>query len=132
MKKIYISSDVEGLNGITSFKQTLPEFKDDYAQMRPQLHLELNALINGLKNAGIKEIVINDAHNTMTNITLTELPPNIKLISGKPKKVSMMYGLDSSFDGVIFFGYHSKATSEGVLAHTFNINFKKSYEYINL
>ena len=103
MRKIYISADVEGLNGITSFKQTLPEFVDDYAQMRPQLHFELNALIQGLKNAGVEEIVINDAHNTMTNITLTELPEDITLISGKPKKVSMMYGLDESFDGVIFF-----------------------------
>ena len=124
MKKIYISADVEGLNGITSFKQTLPEYVDDYAQMRPQLHLELNALIKGLKQAKVEEIVINDAHNTMTNITLTELPNDIKLISGKPKKVSMMYGLDETFDGVIFFGYHAKATSKGVLAHTFNINFK--------
>ena len=124
MRKIYISADVEGLNGITSFKQTLPEFVDDYAQMRPQLHFELNGLIQGLKNAGVEEIVINDAHNTMTNITLTELPEDITLISGKPKKVSMMYGLDESFDGVIFFAYHSMATSSGVLAHTFNTNFK--------
>lgn len=124
MKKIYISADVEGLNGITSFKQTLPEFVDDYAQMRPQLHLELNALIQGLKNAGAEEIVVNDAHNTMTNITLSELPSDITLISGKPKKVSMMYGLDESFDGIVFFAYHSKATSDGVLAHTFNTKFK--------
>jgi len=124
MNKIYISADVEGLNGITSFKQTLPEYRDDYAQMRPQLHFELNALIKGLKKAGVTEIVINDAHNTMTNITLSELPRDVKLISGKPKKVSMMYGLDKSFDGIVFFAYHAKATSQGVLAHTFNINFK--------
>ncbi len=124
MKKIYISADVEGLNGVTSFKQTLPEYVDDYAQMRPQLHLELNALLDGLNKAGVDEIVVNDAHNTMTNITLSLLPMNVRLISGKPKKVSMMYGLDESFDGVILFAYHAKAASDGVLAHTFNINFK--------
>ena len=124
MQKVYVSADVEGLNGITSFKQVLPEFTADYAQMRPQLHLELNALIRGLKAAGVQEIVVNDAHNTMTNITLSELPSDIKLISGKPKKVSMMYGLNESYDGVILFAYHSKATSDGVLAHTFNMYFK--------
>lgn len=125
MKKIYISADVEGLNGITSFKQVLPEFPLDYAQMRPQVHLELNALINGLKKANIKTIVVNDAHNTMTNITLSELPEDVTLISGKPKKISMMYGLDETFDGAIFLGYHAKAGSDGVLAHTFNMHFTK-------
>jgi len=124
MKKIYISADTEGLNGITSFKQVLPEYTIDYAQMQPQLHLELNALIKGLKKAGINDITVNDAHNTMTNIILSLLPDDITLISGKPKKVSMMYGLDNSFDGVIFFAYHAKASSSGVLAHTFNMFFK--------
>ncbi len=127
MRKIYISADVEGLNGITSFRQVFPEFVSDYAQMQPQLHLELNSLINGLKKAGIEEIVVNDAHNTMTNICLSLLPSDVKLISGKPKKVSMMYGLDETFDGVIFFAYHSKAGSKGVLAHTFNMYFKNVY-----
>ncbi|MCR4881621.1 MAG: M55 family metallopeptidase [bacterium] len=124
MKKIYISADTEGLNGVTSFKQVLPEFSEEYASMRPELHNELNSLIKGLKKGGIKDIVVNDAHNTMTNIILNELPKDVTLISGKPKKVSMMYGLDKSFDGVIFFGYHAMATSEGVLAHTFNMYFK--------
>ncbi len=124
MKKIYISADVEGLNGVSSFTQVLPECKNDYAQMQPQLHLEMNALIKGLKKAGVEEIIVNDAHNTMTNLTISMLPADIKLISGKPKKVSMMYGLDSSFDGVILFAYHAKATSAGALAHTFNMYFK--------
>ena len=127
MNKIYISADVEGLNGITSFRQVLPEFAADYAQMRPQLHLELNALIKGIKEAGVKNILVNDAHNTMTNINLSELDYSVQLISGKPKKVSMMYGLDETFDGIIFFAYHAKAGSAGVLAHTFNMYFKNVY-----
>ena len=124
MKKIYISADTEGLNGVTSFRQVLPEYKTEYSEMQKELHAELNALIKGLKQAGIEEIVINDAHNTMTNINLSELPDDVSLISGKPKKVSMMFGLDDSFDGVILFGYHAMASSCGVLAHTFNMFFK--------
>ena len=127
MKKIYISADTEGLNGVTSFSQVLPDYKPDYPEMQKELHAELNALIKGLKSAGVQEIVVNDAHNTMTNINLSELPDDVVLISGKPKKVSMMYGLDDSFDGVILFGYHAMAGSEGVLAHTFNMFFKSNY-----
>ncbi len=124
MKKVYISTDTEGLNGVSSFRQVLPEYAAEYQTMRQELHEELNALIKGLKKGGIKEIVINDAHNTMTNIILSELPKDVTLISGKPKKVSMMHGLDKSFDGVILFAYHAMATSDGVLAHTFNMFFK--------
>ena len=127
MEKVYISADVEGLNGVTSFNQVLPEFYTEYSQMLPQLHLEINALIKGLKKAGVKEIVVNDAHNTMTNLSLAQLPVDVTLISGKPKKVSMMFGLTPDFDAVIFFAYHAKATSAGVLAHTFNMYFKSVY-----
>ena len=125
MKKIYISADLEGLNGVANFKQVLPEYKEYYLPTIIQLHKELNALIKGLKKAGVKDIVVNDAHNTMDNIKLNELDDDITLISGKPKEVSMMYGLDKSFDGVIFFAYHSMATSPSTLSHTFNMDFKK-------
>ncbi len=125
MNKIYISADLEGLNGVSNFKQVLPEYKEYYFPTIIQLHKELNALIRGLKEAGIKDIVVNDAHNTMDNIKLCELDDDITLISGKPKEVSMMYGLDKSFDGVIFFAYHSLATSPSTLSHTFNMDFKK-------
>ena len=125
MKKIYISADLEGLNGVANFKQVLPEYKEYYLPTVIQLHKELNALIKGLKKAGIKDIVVNDAHNTMDNIKLGELDDDITLISGKPKEVSMMYGLDNSFDGIIFFAYHSMATSPSTLSHTFNMDFKK-------
>ena len=58
---------------VTSFRQVLPEYKTEYSEMQKELHAELNALIKGLKQAGIEEIVINDAHNTMTNINLSEI-----------------------------------------------------------
>ncbi len=123
--KIYISADFEGLNGVTSYEQTLSQNKELYEPCRKQLHLELNAVISALVSIGITDITVNDAHMKMDNILLSELPGFVKLISGKPKPVSMMYGLDESFDGVFFIGYHVKAgASKGLIAHTFNLNFK--------
>ena len=90
MKKIYISADLEGLNGVANFKQVLPEYKEYYLPTIIQLHKELNALIKGLKKTGINDIVVNDAHNTMDNIKLGELDDDITLISGKPKEISMV------------------------------------------
>ena len=54
----------------------------------------------------------------MRNISLGELNPPAKLISGFPKLLHMMEGIDGSYDGSIFIGYHAMAGSAGVLAHT--------------
>ncbi|MDD3593757.1 MAG: M55 family metallopeptidase [Candidatus Gastranaerophilales bacterium] len=124
MRKIYISADVEGLNGVVNPSQIACDYSIPYNEMCLQLHKELNALIKGLKLAGVEDIVINDAHGAMNNIALSELPEDVTLITGKPKPVSMMYGLHESFDAVIFLGCHAKVCSNGVLAHTFNMAFK--------
>ncbi|MFA6989222.1 MAG: M55 family metallopeptidase [Candidatus Gastranaerophilaceae bacterium] len=126
MKKIYISADFEGINGVVNTSQITPLGGFAYEKSRQQLHRELNAVIQGLFSAGINQITINDAHNTMDNILLSEIPDNVRLISGKPKPISMMYGLDSTYDGVFFLGYHVKAGADnGILAHTFNLKFKE-------
>lgn len=124
--KVYISADLEGLNGVTNHEQTVASGGLQYENTRKQLHKELKAVISGLKKAEVTSITINDAHMSMDNILLSELPEDVELISGKPKPISMMYGLDESYDCVFLFGYHAKADSkEGVLAHTFTHSFKK-------
>jgi D-amino peptidase len=128
MKKIYISSDFEGINGVVNAKQITSIGGLAYEKAREQLHRELNAVFQGLFSAGVSQITVNDAHNTMDNIIFSEIPDNITLISGKPKPISMMYGLDNTYDGVFFIGYHVKAGSDnGVLAHTFNLKFKEVF-----
>ena len=43
------------------------------------------------------------------------------LITGKHKPMYMMEGLDSSFDGICFVGYHGSIGAEqAVLSHTYN------------
>ena len=41
------------------------------------------------------------------------------MLTGRHKPLSMMQGIDSGVDGVVFLGYHTGAGSEGVLAHTY-------------
>jgi len=124
MFKVYISADLEGINGVVYPNQIEPS-GEGYGFARKQQAKEVNCLVEALLQQGATHITLNDAHATMDNILLSDLNPKVELITGKPKPVSMLSGLDSSYDMLVFSGYHSMAGSEnGVLAHTFSMIYK--------
>ena len=60
-----------------------------------------------------------DDYGDHQNVLHTELDPRVTYIQGAIKPLGMVQGLDGSFDGVIFLGYHAKAGDpDGFLAHT--------------
>jgi D-amino peptidase len=80
---------------------------------------DVNAVIDGLFDGGAGEVVVNDSHASMRNIQADALNPKASLISGSPKPLSMMQGIDSSYDAVVFVGYHSRAgTAPAIMDHT--------------
>jgi len=83
---------------------------------------EVNAAIEGiLKACKPKTILVNDSHGTMRNIIPEELNPTAELLSGTPKPMEMMQGIDKSFDAAFFIGYHAmRGAYSGVLEHTFS------------
>ena len=118
--RIYISADMEGINGVVRPEQVQPGNRE-YEQAREWMVAEINAAIEGAVSAGAKEIVVNDAHNNMINIPLHKLDNHASLISGSAKPFSMMQGIDNSFDGVFFIGYHAKiGTPKAVMDHTYS------------
>jgi D-amino peptidase len=74
---------------------------------------EVNAAIRGAVSEGVKEIVVCDAHWKMTNIDPNNLHPQAYLIQGDPAPLSMMQGLDESFNAVFLTGYHAMAGTQG-------------------
>lgn len=120
--KIFISADIEGVNNILTWDET--ELKcPEYNYFRKQMTDEVINASVGAKNAGAKEILIKDAHDSARNLILKELPEFVKLHRGwQGNPCSMMAGLDETFDAVIFIGYHSPANSDGnPLSHTMNL-----------
>ncbi len=116
--KVFISVDMEGVSGVVTSDQT-GAGGADYNRFRRLMTEEANAAIDGARDAGATEIVVNDSHGSMRNLLIEELHAPAELISSNIKPMGMMQGLDSSFDAVIFVGYHAKAGSKvGVLAHT--------------
>lgn len=116
--KIFISVDMEGIGGIGTSKMVSSDGKD-YATGRRLMTNEVNAVVEAIFKAGPATVVVNDSHGDMQNLLHTELDPRVEYIQSNIKPLGMVQGLDKTFDGVIFIGYHAMAgTENGFLAHT--------------
>lgn len=115
--KIYISVDMEGIAHVVNAQTAAGQF--DYERGRRLMTAEVNAAIEGCLAAGAGEIVVSDSHGNAQNIIPEELNEKAYLIRSFPRPLLQMEGIDSSFDGVIFIGYHPKeGTPEANLSHT--------------
>jgi D-amino peptidase len=116
--KIYISADMEGVVGAVTAEQLGPA-GFEYQRFREFMTQEVNAAIEAAFEAGATEVVVSDSHGNGQNLLIEKLPKNILLVRAFPRPLMMMQGIDATFDGVIFLGYHSSTTNpQGVRAHT--------------
>lgn len=124
--KVFISADIEGCAGVTSWKETILG-EAEYLKAAEQMTLEVKTVCETLLENGADEIVVKDAHDSGKNILFDMLPRGVKIIRewlGSP--YSMVQGLDETFDAVIFIGYHSAASMTGnPLSHTMNTSINK-------
>jgi D-amino peptidase len=117
-RKVYISVDMEGISGINSENQTTAT-GSEYGRARRLMVEDANAAIRGALAAGATDVLVNDSHGGQRNLLPEDLDPRARLISHSFKRHGMMEGLDSTFDAVIFVGYHARAeTPRGLFAHT--------------
>jgi D-amino peptidase len=118
--KVYISCDMEGISGVVAGQQTQMD-GEEYKRAQKLMTGEVNAAIEGALAGGASEILVNDSHGSMRNILIEELNSSAQLISGSPKPLSMMQGIDGSFDAAFVIGYHAQAgTAYSVLDHTYS------------
>ncbi len=116
--KIYISADMEGVVGAVTGEQLGPS-GFEYQRFRQFMTDEVNTAIGAAKEAGATEIVVSDSHGNGQNLLIDQLPSDVTVIRSWPRRLGMMAGIDESFDGAIFIGYHtSTSNTEGVRAHT--------------
>ena len=121
--KVYISVDMEGVAGVVHEDQTdptEPRHSAEYNRFRRLMTNEANAAIAGALEAGANAVLVNDSHWLMRNLLAEELNPRAELMSGGPKRLSMVEGIDGGFDAAMFVGYHAKAgTKNATIDHTY-------------
>jgi D-amino peptidase len=121
--RVYISVDMEGVAGVVHEDQTDPidaRHAGEYNRFRRLMTDEANAAIAGALEAGAKSVLVNDSHWLMRNLLAEELNPAAELLSGGPKRLSMVEGIDAGFDAAMFIGYHARAgTRNATIDHTY-------------
>ncbi len=128
--KIYINTDLEGISGVYKFDQT--RIKDSPLNIKACEYFmdDLAAVIRGLRDAGVTEIVVLDGHGSQCIIPHL-MVPGAKYITGLPRPgAGNLTGLDSSFSGMIMLGFHAMmGTPDGVLNHTQSSKTENRYWY---
>jgi D-amino peptidase len=116
--KVYISADMEGIAGVVSGEQLGPQ-GFEYARFREFMTNEVLAAIEGARAAGATEILVSDSHGNGQNLLIEKFPKDVQIIRSWPRPLMMMEGIDTTFDAVLFVGYHTGTTNtQGVRAHT--------------
>lgn len=108
---------MEGVTGLPD-ETYVDSSKHNYERARLIMTNEVNAVIAAVFQAGGSEVLVNDSHSKMNNILIDQLHPDAMLITGEVKPFSMMQGLDETYAGVMFIGYHARASKPGVMSHT--------------
>ena len=142
---VYVSVDIEGMGGLTANSESVngheirgrePRFSDDYERFRLLITEEVNAVVRGLRAAGVSDILICDAHggSLFRNIIVEKIEDEeVRLVRGWPRDEMMMAGLNDSYDLVFFVAYHANARTRGaVLAHNYAFSeFKVNGKNLN-
>jgi len=120
--KVFISVDMEGISGVIHWDD-VDQAGQDYGLFRKLMTQETNAAIEGALAAGATEILVRDGHDTGRNILPDLLRPEAKLLRDwSGGTLSMMEGIDKTFDAALFIGNHARAgTPDAVLKHTMNL-----------
>jgi D-amino peptidase len=116
--KVLISADMEGVAGVVTGEQLGPQ-GFEYQRFREFMTNEVLAAIEGARAAGATEILVADSHGNGQNLLIEKLPKDVQVVRAWPRPLMMVQGIDSTFDAVLFVGYHTGTTNpEGVRAHT--------------
>ncbi len=124
--RILISVDFEGASGIVSEKQTGfpkrlysdPEQSEGYLEGRRWLTGDVNAAVEGAREAGATSFVMHDSHGLdYRNVLLEELDPAVEAVRGQPVIFYETDLVDKSFDAAFLIAMHARAGQPGIISH---------------
>ncbi|RLL42915.1 aminopeptidase [Oceanobacillus piezotolerans] len=124
--KLYLSVDMEGITGLPDHTY-IDSRLHNYERARKIMTEETNYVLDAAFQFGCQEILVNDSHSKMNNILIDQLHPDAHLITGDAKPFSMVQGLDETYQGAMFIGYHSRAGTPGVMSHSMIHGVKTMY-----
>jgi len=117
--KVFISADIEGVGAVARHEHSRVDGRE-YAVARSRMTGEVNAAIAGAFDGGATAVTVADAHNVGLNLIPEDLDERAQLVMGSPRPLSMVHGIDASYDALFCVGYHAMAaTKDASIVHTF-------------
>lgn len=114
--RVLVVLDMEGICGITDYRQCYPAFKDYWEYGRQQITDDVNALARGLLSAGAGEVHLFDGHGYMKNVLREQVLPGA--VVHDPFYVWHKVPERIRPDAVYLAGLHAHAGAPGFMPHT--------------
>ncbi len=73
--KLYISADMEGTAAVSAWSQVDPGNTTEYPYYRRLMSREVRAAIDGAREAGVTDVLVNDSHSAMRKCCGMSCPP---------------------------------------------------------
>lgn len=114
-----VCADMEGIGGIDAFEGCFPAWPGAYRRGQELLEGEVNAVVAGLRDAGVDDVVVTDWHFAGTNLRRDRVDaPVIGLWQHGRPTMSKEDGYGDR-DLAVFVGMHAAAGASTFMAHTF-------------
>ncbi|MDX1511837.1 MAG: M55 family metallopeptidase [Nitriliruptorales bacterium] len=119
-----VCADLEGIAGVDDYESCFPSWRRRYDRARELMEGEVNAVVAGLRDAGVEDIVVTDWHFAGINLRRDRVDAPVRglWVHGQPTMSATasdgteIYG---ERDLAIFVGMHGAAGSDAFMAHTF-------------
>ena len=123
-QKVYMMTDMEGVAGVDEWDPRHSDYAHeakgvyDRSEIQRLLTGEVNAAAEGLFEAGVEDVLINDAHGAGRTILPEELISGVRIARGV-QRPSWLLGIAADFDALVQVGMHAKGgTPSACLAHS--------------
>ena len=113
--KVLVSVDMEGVAGLVQWD------KSQVALQGRLMTEEVNAAARGAFAGGATEVLAVEAHASMRYLVPELLDPRVSFLSGQPKPLNHVAGVDRSVDLAMLVGYHARAGAlRALMCHTYS------------
>ena len=126
--RVLLSYDMEGLSGVNDLEMTSCAYPDSYAAGQARLAADVNAVIQGLFDAGVSSVDVADRHGSgcedTPDLPSSFLHPKARVVSerGDSFFARMRRG---DWDAVVLVGGHASPGRGGFLEHVGSFGFER-------
>jgi len=116
-ENVLIIADIEGSSGCWDYRSS-SFMTDEWCRACVEMSLDVNAVVEALFDAGVKQVTVKDFHRTGYNLLSELIDPRAQVVLGYKRGPAPGIGDPGNAQAVMFLGLHAASGTEGFMAHT--------------